>query len=102
MALLLAIFHSKPGPFRILDEVDAALDEAIIGHFTASGGRQGADWDRASLALVIGDRKQRRRGGGGGGRRLPVRPRRPGRAAAAGRAEGRATTLGVITTPLLE
>lgn len=33
VALLLAVFRSRPSPFCILDEVDAALDESNIGRF---------------------------------------------------------------------
>jgi chromosome segregation protein len=36
VALVMALFRSRPSPFCILDEVDAALDEANIGRFVAS------------------------------------------------------------------
>jgi chromosome segregation protein len=35
LAMVLGIFHYRPSPFCLLDEVDAPLDEANIGRFTS-------------------------------------------------------------------
>ncbi len=33
LALLVAVFQVRPSPFFLLDEVDAALDDANVGRF---------------------------------------------------------------------
>ena len=35
LALLLALFHTRPSPFCLLDEVDAPLDDANIDRFAS-------------------------------------------------------------------
>ena len=49
VALLLAVFESKPSPFCLLDEVDAALDEANNARFNAIL----EDFSRRSQFVVI-------------------------------------------------
>jgi len=43
ISLLFAIFHYKPSPFCVLDEVDAPLDEANVGRFAAMVQKMKAD-----------------------------------------------------------
>ena len=54
VALLLAVFRSRPSPFCILDEVDAALDEANIGRFT---GVLDEFLDRSQFIIVTHSKK---------------------------------------------
>ena len=43
ISLLFAIFHFKPSPFCVLDEVDASLDEANVSRFAAMVQKMKAD-----------------------------------------------------------
>jgi chromosome segregation protein len=43
LALVLGIFHYRPSPFCLLDEVDAPLDEANVGRFTDKIAEMAAD-----------------------------------------------------------
>jgi chromosome segregation protein len=43
LALVLGIFHYRPSPFCLLDEVDAPLDEANVGRFTNKVGEMAAN-----------------------------------------------------------
>ena len=43
LALVLGIFHYRPSPFCLLDEVDAPLDEANVGRFTDKVGEMAAN-----------------------------------------------------------
>ncbi len=43
LALVLGIFHYRPSPFCLLDEVDAPLDEANVGRFTNKVAQMSAD-----------------------------------------------------------
>jgi chromosome segregation protein len=43
LALVLGIFHYRPSPFCLLDEVDAPLDEANVGRFTDKVGQMAAN-----------------------------------------------------------
>jgi chromosome segregation protein len=49
IALLFAIFRYQPSPFCLLDEVDAALDEANVGRFT----RMVAEYAKNTQFLIV-------------------------------------------------
>ena len=54
VSLLFAIYMVKPSPFCVLDELDAALDEANIGRYVSMLG----DFSRKSQFLIITHNKQ--------------------------------------------
>ena len=52
-ALLLAIFKSRPSPYCVLDEVDAALDEANVGRLLAMLG----EFKKTTQFIVVTHKK---------------------------------------------
>ena len=76
LALVLGIFHYRPSPFCLLDEVDAPLDEANVGRFVdkvAADVREHAVHRHHAQQADDGDGARTLRRDDGGGGRLEAR-----------------------------
>jgi chromosome segregation protein len=54
VALMFAIYLAKPSPFCLLDEVDAALDEANVDRFAAAV----AEFSKQSQFIIVTHNKR--------------------------------------------